>query len=354
MSEDVKSLVLILGAGASKEVKLPLGAELKQQIARTLDIRFEAGFRQNSGDHLVAEAFRALSTNAAGRPGDINPFLHAAWRIRDAMPQAISIDNFIDSHSEDERVAVCGKLAIARCILEAEARSSLRVDRSNINNKINFGSVESTWFNAFFQLLTENCQKANLPARLKKVAIISFNYDRCIEHYLHSALQNYYGMTSEAAANALTSLAIHHPYGAVGTLPWAGTGQGIEFGETVHARQLVALMSQLRTFTEGTQTDTSDVGAIRSTMLNAERVAFLGFAFHRLNLELLLGDSNASKSMRANHVYATALGLSNSDAGLIAQDLAKVGGHEIGDIQIRTDLSCSQLFQEYWRSLSLV
>jgi hypothetical protein len=37
-------------------------------------------------------------------PGDINPSLEAAWRIREALPQAISIDNFIESHQGDERV----------------------------------------------------------------------------------------------------------------------------------------------------------------------------------------------------------------------------------------------------------
>jgi len=113
------------------------------------------------------------------------------------MPQAISIDNFIDSHRDDERISQCGKLPVARCILEAESQSTLLVDQSNIYNKLDFGLVENTWFNAFFQFLTENCQKADIPARLQQISIISFNYDRCIEHYLHVALQNYYGMEAK-------------------------------------------------------------------------------------------------------------------------------------------------------------
>lgn len=39
------------------------------------------------------------------------------------MPQSISIDNFIDSHKGDKEIELCGKLAIVRAVLEAEAKS---------------------------------------------------------------------------------------------------------------------------------------------------------------------------------------------------------------------------------------
>jgi hypothetical protein len=142
-----KSLVLVLGAGSSEEVDLPVGAELKRQIAERLDIRFQDYARQpGSGDDKLLQAFRLASVRSDGSQGDINQLLDVSRLIRDAMPQAISIDNFIDSHRNDERIAFCGKLAIARCILEAEARSKLLVDRSNIYNKLDFGAIENTWF----------------------------------------------------------------------------------------------------------------------------------------------------------------------------------------------------------------
>ena len=47
---------------------------------------------------------------------DVNPILHAAWKIRDALPQAISIDNFLDSRP-DPHIELCGKLAIAKAIV---------------------------------------------------------------------------------------------------------------------------------------------------------------------------------------------------------------------------------------------
>lgn len=348
-----KSLVLVIGAGASKEANLPVGAELKRQIAVALDIRFEYGIRKLSGDDLIYEAYRILAATPDGRSADINPLLRASLRIRDAMPQAISIDSFIDTHRSDESIAVCGKLAIARCILAAESKSSLKVDTSNIYNRMNFRRLEDTWYNAFFQLLTESCPKEDLPSRLAAVVIICFNYDRCIEHYLHSALQNYYALTPVEATTTLKALEIHHPYGTVGALPWQDPGGGFEFGASPRAKQLVAFAGQIRTFSEGTDPDKSDVSAIRESLSMAERIAFLGFAFHRLNLELLFPAELPSTEARGRSVYATGLGISKADAIEIAYDLRRLGAIRDDGVEIRTDLTCGQLFREYWRSLSI-
>ncbi len=344
-----KSLVFVLGAGASKEVNLPVGSELKEQIAKVLDIRYES-FRKISGDDIINESLRILVAN-----GDINPYLGAAWRIRDAMPQAISIDNFIDSHRIDEKISKCGKLAIARCILTAESKSLLKVDRQNIYNKLKFTALEPTWFNAFFQLLTENCQQSDLPGRLSKVAIICFNYDRCIEHFLYLSLQNYYNMQPDEASAALKHLEIYHPYGMVGKLPWQSDNRdGFEFGDTPNPMQLLALASQLRTFTEGIEPLNSDISEIRAILSSAHRIAFLGFAFHRLNIELLFPEQDDGiKNLRDCRVYATAYGISTANIQVINQELINFGGIYYEHIFLEKDLKCSQLFREFWRSLLL-
>lgn len=348
-----KMLALVVGAGASKEANLPAGSELKQRIAEALDIRFIDEFidsRGATGDLLILRAFRELVRNS-DQPGDINPLLEASWRIRDAMPQAVSIDNFIDSHRGDQLIATCGKLAIARCILAAEARSKLQFDRSNTNNKMNFRGLQDTWFNLFFRVLVEDCNQGDLAERFRKLVIITFNYDRCIEHFLHSSLQNYYGMTAKESAAVLTSLEIHHPYGKVGSLPWQGHRGAIEFGAEPSAAGLIELSKQLRTFTEGTDAEESEIAALRTSLGSAHRIVFLGFAFHRLNLELLLPGRTTGSSRTARPVFATALGISESDAQVIAQDLAC--RLDFDSINIRTDLTCSKLFSEYSRSMSL-
>ena len=348
-----KSLVLVVGAGASKEVRLPVGEELKQAIAKSLSFRVENMSRIVGGDHTIVEAMYQLVQQPGNQRGNVNPYLHSASLISGAMPQAQSIDNFIDSHRSDPRIAQVGKLAIASCILKAERASSLRVDRSNIYNKINFAGVGNTWFNGLFQLIVQSCQQDELAARLQKLAVISFNYDRCLEHFLHGALQNYYRMLPEQATAAMSHLQIMHPYGTVGSLPWSDASRGVEYGGEPSSQQLISLSSQIRTFTESTDPTASEIVNLRSTIRSAERVAFLGFAFHPLNLELLYGEKAKKSAASDASVYATAMGLSDSDARLIESDLASLGGYQEGNVNLHKALTAAALFREYTRSLSL-
>jgi hypothetical protein len=123
--------VYVVGAGASKEANLPLGSELKASIANSLEISFRHGYEQTSGDRLIVEALRLVDR-------DINPYLHAGRHIAAAMPQSLSIDNFIDAHAGDKRIEVCGKLAIARAILAAEERSLLSVHSGDPRESFSF------------------------------------------------------------------------------------------------------------------------------------------------------------------------------------------------------------------------
>lgn len=346
--------VFVVGAGASKEANLPVGSELKKSIAKALDIRFEHGFRMISGDDVILEALRAAAAGGDSPSRDVNPFLHAGWHIRDAMPQAISIDNFIDAHSDDKRLELCGKLAIVRTILEAEAKSLLFVDHTQLDRQLKFGRLEKTWFNSFTQLLTENCRLSDLEKRLTSVALVIFNYDRCIEHYLYYALQNYYSMSASDAALQLQRLEIYHPYGTVGSLPWLSQKNAIEFGTSPFPKQLLGLAGQIKTFTEGTDESSSEINSIRSNMKISHRLVFLGFAFHRLNLDLLLPNAASADPPTGRRVFATALDISTSDTESISAELAARGSLMQGNIRIRSDLTCSQLFHEYWRSMSFV
>jgi hypothetical protein len=346
-----KSLVLIVGAGASREVKLPIGSELKHNIATALDMRFERGYEQSAGDRFIVQALRYVVQSEGSRSGLIDHYIHACHRIRDGMPQAPSIDNFIDANRDEPQIAQAGKLAIARCILEAEQNSTLYVNPGNIYNKINFKAVEPTWFNGFFQLLVENCEKRNLAERMSRVGIITFNYDRCIEHYLHESLKNYYGLDSQAASDILSNLSIFHPYGFLGSLPWQTASGAVKFGEDAEPKKLVEIARHLKTFTEGTDKTHSDIIDIRSTMHLADRVVFLGFAFNYQNLELLYGDHDVRS--RDCPVYGSAYGISESDVAIIGGELIALGGHPNTNIRLNRNLKCVDVFREYGRGLSL-
>ena len=105
-----KKTMIVVGAGASKEVNLPTGAELKQKIADILDIRFERSRGQISGNFDVYEAIQLAIKRDDPNARDTTPHLVAAWKFRDAMDQAISIDKFMDSHRDDSKLEAVPKI----------------------------------------------------------------------------------------------------------------------------------------------------------------------------------------------------------------------------------------------------
>jgi len=347
-----KDTVYIIGAGASSEVNLPTGNNLKSEIAKLLNIEFDDGRTQSRGDSLITQALRLHVSQTELNNNDVNPYLHACWRIRDAMPQAISIDNFIDTHSGNKKIELCGKLAIVRSILQAEKTSMLYIDKSNIYNKIDYRALESTWYSSFMMLLTENCNIEDLPERLQSISLIIFNYDRCIEHFLYNSFQNYYGIPPDEAAELVNSINIYHPYGVVGNLPWQGK-QVIEYGADPHHQGLLQLASQIKTFTEGTDEESSEIVTIREHLSSASNVVFLGFAFHALNMKLMSPKSFLPDPIADVNYFGSAFGISDSDCKIIQKNLTGFTDKEVNEMQINNKLKCSELFKEYWRSLSL-
>lgn len=346
-----KNTLVVVGAGASSECKLPTGFELKTRVASLLDMRFPDGYRLASGDYTIVDALR-LQAQRTNVRSDINDYLHAAWRIRDAMPQAISIDNFIDAHQGDTKLELCGKLAIASAILEGERASPLHVDRTSNQRHPNYNALADTWYAAFMQLLTENCRLEELSSRLSRITFVVFNYDRCVEHFLFHGLQNYYGIDESRAAEALRALKVFHPYGTVGALPWSGGRPAIAFGDTPSPHQLLDLAAQLKTFTEGTDPASSEIQSLRNSLKDSNVVLFLGFAYHRMNLELLKADVPHPDPSRVRY-FGTAKGMSNSDCDLIRIDLTALASVNHAAVTLRNDLTCGKFFREYWRSLSL-
>jgi hypothetical protein len=353
--EAPKSLVLVVGAGASKEVDLPVGGELTEEIRRCLDGR--GSIQAGSGlSEQLREALQWLSVSSGVQvdAAALNARVRTCMRIAAAMPQAQSIDHYIRSNGDNPHIAECAKVAIASCILKAEEKSKLRHPQGRGDSFL-FASARGTWFNALFQRLAEDCEPKGLEERFRHVAVVSFNYDRCLEHFLYNSLRNYYEQIDEREAARLVScLEIHHPYGQVGRLPWMAENglASVPYGAKLDGRTLTGAAKQLRTFSEGVNPALSDINAIRRTICNADRLVFLGFAFHDMNMDLLFGeqDQTATKA-RAREVYGTAYGMSPSDiADITGTILRHLTPPPPSALQIR-DMRCSELFVEFSRSL---
>ncbi|MCG8432547.1 MAG: hypothetical protein MJA83_00775, partial [Gammaproteobacteria bacterium] len=182
----------------------------------------------------------------------------------------------------------------------------------------------------------------------ENVSFITFNYDRCIEHHLFHALQNYYVLSESEAAELLGSLEIHHPYGQVGDLPWQ-SGNRVPFGQKCSAEDLLAISRRVKTYTEQVD-DPAILKKMRKMMHEAEVVVFLGFAFHPQNMEMI----KPPRDSKALRVFATGRGVSDSDCEVVEQQIRRHFDKRSRSFQVHLgkNLTCFELFGEYWRSLA--
>ncbi len=83
---------------------------------------------------------------------EANEYIHACRHIRNNMPLAITIDNFIDTNRGDEKLALCAKIGIVDAILKSEKGSKLFVDKYRDTRTVNFSALENTWYLPLFAL----------------------------------------------------------------------------------------------------------------------------------------------------------------------------------------------------------
>jgi len=335
--------VFVLGAGASNEAGLPLGSELKKIIARKLDLRFEHFSTPiGQGDMAIFQALRQLNGI------DINHYLAGGWQIRDGVILSKSIDDYINTHQHDERIAICGKLAIAASIAEAEHSSKLFFKRERVDSTINFNELNETWYVRFFRLLTDGVLKLQIEEVFQNVSIISFNYDRCLEHFLLHALALHYAIPQEQARKLVLQLPIYRPYGSIGGYLYSASDT-IGFGEK-GIRSAANVIANIRTYTEIISED--EAVQIKSAIYNAETIVFLGSAFHENNMSIL----QSKKPSKVKRIFATRKGISESDLRVVGRQICRLRGVTFEGDKIPPYVlfaeSCSDLFDYYSKSIA--
>lgn len=347
--------VIVLGAGASKEVGLPVGYELKNEIRSLLDMKFDHERQLNGDTAIWAAILQQMRDDDAYNDKESVKYSNACRIISNGLPQSESIDYFIHSHREDEKIEFCGKLSIVRSILQAERNSNLYIDTRNLETTFNIHKVGDTWFNLFFKLLTSRYTVDEIPKRLSNITFIVFNYDRCIEHFLYYSLQRVYSIDGNMSAEVLQNLTIYHPYGTVGDLPWQSSSDYVEYGDNPNSEQLLKSLSLIKTFTESTKEAglvPPETVAMRKCIAEADTVLFLGFSFQELNLQLL-HHQGATDRIRSSQCYYSAYGLTNSDHAAVAKLLRKYLKFKQDKLNWELSLKCNAFFVEFGKTLSL-
>lgn len=301
----------VIGAGASYELGLPLGEKLKEDIRPLLNLRFD-DFGQFKGRD--ADLYRTLLIYQEKTKGiSFQDLVGKCWMLSNALPAAISIDNLLDAHRDDEHIAFIGKVAIAKAVIQAERSSALYWDPSK-SRDFDLSSATGSWLIPIFQKLTENVSKQNARRIFDNVSFVVFNYDRCLEFFLPRALSTYYGFTDQEAQQIAASARIYHPYGQVGALDQGDSERIASFGDT--KANLAFAANRIRTFTEGLRYD-SHRDAIRAELEASENVVFLGFAFHPLNMQVL----KAGPGNSIRRVFGTTIGLADAAVRRVREDV---------------------------------
>ena len=324
-----RQTLFILGAGSSVEVGFPPSKNFADSIGKWMDIRFERGnIYVGNGDQDLFESV------TRGRTRDYDPYLDAAWTIRDGIGFAQSIDDFLDLHRTNAYVNLYGKAAIVKAILQAERQSHLYFGGTSGIETFQPEKFAQTWFVKFMFMLGRNVPRESVLSIFNRVAFITFNYDRCLEYFLFHALQNLYALDDRVAQSVLSNLDIVHPYGVVDPT--------VSFGSS--RANYIELANNIKTYSEQVS-DKAVTDKIDEQIQKADAIVFLGFGYHNQNLRILQPSVRQPNKL----IYGTAFGFSHPDQGEISRQLATL----LAPSQLNLEaVKCAALFDSYAKTLT--
>ena len=281
-----ENTVFVLGAAFSREVGLPLGEGLKQKILSALPA-------SRPGDGGGDEKLRWLIDRQPG-----TAWYDAVRTIRQALPFAASIDNLVEHHQQDETVVQVAKWAIATAIAREEAASDLGDNRVQKQRSLkDLYAIETTGYHDLFRLIVAGVPRARLDQAFSRLKVITFNYDRTLEAFLIRAVAAHSALPVEQAIAIVRQATIHHAYGVLDSQAQLQPFP-VRFAPIADPAHIPALAEGLRTFSE--KQGPGEAFPIKHMVSRADRVIFLGCAFHRQNMELIRPDE-----LYASEVYGT-------------------------------------------------
>ena len=298
-----KQTLFVVGAGASVEFGLPVGKTLATTIQGKMDIRFQFPDKPLGGGDF--ELFTQLTHR---RRNEAQSFQQAALLIRNGIGLALSIDDFLDLHRANKYVNEYGKAAIVKSILEAEHASSLFFAGPAERDLFNPEKCKDTWIMKFFSMLSRGVPREERQNVFDHVSFITFNYDRCIEHFLENALQSLYAISNQEAVDLVKKLSIIHPYGKV---------EDVAFGTT--RTDYAELAASIKTYTERVHV-AEVIDKIHEEVLRAETITFLGFGYHDQNMSLI---EPVNPIPIPKDIFGTAYGMSISNSNVTTNQILR-------------------------------
>lgn len=230
--------VLILGAGASLDYGFPLGRGLRDLVC---------GITATEASSVIEQAGYSIE--------ELNEFV-------DTLKHSgfTSVDWFLEDRPE---FVLIGKAAIAAALIPFENPEKLFPP----------GAPPNHWYELLLNVLDRPL--GAFPEN--KLSVITFNYDRSIEHYMFTTLTTRTG-SEQRAIELMDKFEIVHVHGALGNLePLHPTGR--LYQPMLDSDAIRVAADQLIIVGEASG-ETSEFERARSLLSNARRIVFLGFGYH--------------------------------------------------------------------------
>lgn len=258
MSVIHQTTTLVVGAGGSEPYGFPVGSDLMKWIVRDTD----PGNRHSSQAKVLMDAGASET--------DLDT-LHNKLK----HTHLYSIDLFLERWPE---LLDVGKLAIAAELIPCERQEYL--DDSSRNKH---------WYRFLFNSLIEAGSYSG-----SKLSVVTLNYDRSIEQYLYTVLQNDERMTAQQAMMAVAKIDFVHLHGHLGALPWQPQSSDTS-GPFVRAYSpeltpgaVVGAAKGLRIVSDPMHIEHVDLlERARVCLRSAEMIGFIGFGYNDVMLDRL-------------------------------------------------------------------
>ena len=281
-------MVFILGAGASKPFGLPLGNELYRSVIDNFSY---------DGKH-TKEFFKV--TPFVER--NLRPFVEALH-----YSGLMSVDAFLERRTEFWDV---GKAVMALEIVKGE-------------NHGNLWNASWNWMQYLYSRMTTDTLEEFAQ---NAVSFITYNYDRTLEHFLHTSLMNTYGEDGESCAEVLSKITIKHLHGRLGYLPWQFDKDVVPFAlNPIEARFMDVCQREIRIAPEDIKDRDVDFNVARRMLYEAKLIYFMGFGYGAKNVQRLMFEQ-----VTPENAQGTARGLTPKERdAIVAGFQNKVHLHDV-------------------------
>lgn len=321
--------VIIVGAGASKDLDMPLGNELQHRVSSLLSMENSPVYPQFCGavSKIIQDENQAHQVLSKSRA------------LALPLATAASVDNFLDQHKFDEDFVSIVKLAIAYEIALAEQRSKIGGNLSplEIVNK-----SDGYFMNNLFNLIVRGHQERNLEVSLENLKFVIFNYDRCVERVFSAWLEMRFGNN---AHHMLIQEHFIHVYGSLGNYFSPGGSDTFlhegNFAFLNPGLELPQFADKIKVFTEQEDSEVSE--RITRAIHEASTLIFLGFGFEEQNMRFFIKNSKGGPGFKK--LFATMFGFSDQNVSHLDNLLSNKfsGGQSVGV----TKGTAQKLFEDY-------